>query len=123
MLKRLDTLEIATADVSDAASTYAGNFGFKVSKSEDGKTAIVKVGDAEIRLVSSASQGVTVEASAEGMVALWFESDDVEKVASDLREAGIETAPIRQENDRRVLALDPKVANQVPLFIFDRVAK
>ena len=122
MLKRLDTLEIATADVNDAARIYADNFGFKVAKSEDGEAAIVKVGDAEIRLAAGA-QSATVDTSAEGMIALWIETDDVAKVAADLREAGIETTPIREENDRRILAVDPKTANQVPLFIFDRTEK
>ncbi len=52
MIKRLDKLEVATADLADAASIYERNFGFSVSRAADGKSASVKVGGAEIRLVA-----------------------------------------------------------------------
>jgi hypothetical protein len=37
-----------------------------------------------------------------------------------LEKAGIATAAIKKDAGRRILAIDPKIANQVPLFIFDR---
>ncbi|MGH7814620.1 MAG: VOC family protein [Candidatus Binataceae bacterium] len=118
MLKRLDTLDVATADLSDAASVYAKNFGFAVAKSGDGKSAIVKVGDAEIRLI--AADPAALATTGEGMIGLWLEADDVESVAAALKRAGIEAGAFRKESGRRILAVDPKFANQVPLFIFDR---
>ena len=118
MIKRLDTLEVATADIADAASIYQKNFGFAVTKSADGKSASVKVGGAEIRLVGSA----TIEQSNEGMIGLWLEADDVEQVVAALHLAGLDAGTITVESHRRVLAIDPKIANQVPLFIFDRKA-
>jgi hypothetical protein len=120
MLKRLDTLERATSDLADAASIYAKNFSFAVTKSGDVHSAIVKVGDAEIKLASGDTVKAAIDATGEGMIGLWLEADDVEQLASKLKAAGIEPGAIRRDAGRRVLAIDPKLANQVPLFIFDR---
>jgi predicted enzyme related to lactoylglutathione lyase len=116
MIKRLDTLDVATTDLADASSIYKNNFGFTVTPSADGKSATVKVGSAEIRLIT----GATIEASGEGMLALWLEADDVDDVVAALQRAGLAAGPLRVESGRRILAIDPKLANQVPLFIFDR---
>lgn len=118
MIKRLDTLEVATADLGDAASIYEKNFGFALTRSADGKSASVKVGGAEIRLIG----GATIDSSGEGMVGLWLEADDVEQVRADFRAAGLDAGAIRNDRGHRVLTIDPKLANQVPLFIFDRKA-
>jgi len=116
MIKRLDTLDVATADLADAASIYQKNFGFVVFRSADGKSASVKVGGAEIRLVA----GPTIDSSGEGMVGLWLEAEDVDQVTADFRAAGLDAGAIRIESGRRILSIDPRLANQVPLFIFDR---
>src|SRR5208283_4450336 len=118
VIKRLDTLEVATADLADASSIYEKNFGFAVVRSADGKSASVKIGGAEIRLVAAAA----IDSSSEGMVGLWLEADDVDQVISDFRAAGLDAGAIRIESGRRILTIDPKLANQVPLFIFDRKA-
>ena len=118
MIKRLDTLEVATSDLADAASTYERNFGFAVARSADGKSASVKVGGAEIRLVAATA----IESSSEGMTALWLEAEDVDQVIEAFRAGGLDAGPIRMEPGRRILTIDPKLANQVPLFIFDRKA-
>jgi predicted enzyme related to lactoylglutathione lyase len=120
MLKRLDTLEVATSDLADAASIYQGNFGFSVTSSSDGKSAIVKVGDAEIRLDAGDSAAAMIASTGEGMIGLWLEADDVDQVVAAFAKAALSAGPIRLEAGRRVLAIDPKLANQVPLFIFDR---
>lgn len=117
-MKRLDRLEIATPDLEDAAKIWHQNFGFEVRKSSDGSVATISIGGAEVQFKSSAK----AEPSTEGMAALWLEADDVERVVIALKKAGLTPAPIRREANRRVLAIDPKVANQVPLFIFDRKA-
>jgi len=117
MIKRLDKLEVATTDLADAASIYEKNFGFAVTRAADGKSASVKVGGAEIRLVAGA-----IDSSSEGMTALWLEAEDVDQVMADFRAAGLDAGAIRIEPGRRILAIDPKLANQVPLFIFDRKA-
>lgn len=122
MLKRLHTLEVATSDLSAAASIYANNFGFAVTKSADGKFATVKVGGAEIRLAAAEGAAAAAAQSGEGMVGLWLEADDVDQVAAAFAKAGLDAGPIRRQSGRRVLAIDPKLANQVPLFIFDRKA-
>ncbi|MFI5353801.1 MAG: VOC family protein [Candidatus Binatales bacterium] len=121
-MKRLDRLDIATSDLDDAAATYRRNFGFEVRQSSTGggvsaATMTISIGDAEIRLEPLAS---LAPGSGEGMAALWLEAEDVEQIAGALRKAGIQLAPIRNEDRRRILAIDPKAANQVPLFIFDR---
>jgi predicted enzyme related to lactoylglutathione lyase len=120
MLKRLDTLEVATSDLADAASVYEKNFGFAVARSADGKTAAVKVGGAEIKLLSGEPVAAAIAASGEGMIGVWLEADDVDQVVAALKRAGIDPGTPCREPDRRVLAIDPKHANQVPLFIFDR---
>ncbi len=122
ILKRLDHLDVATADLADAAAVYEKNFGFKVTRSADGKTASMKIGDSEIRLAADDAAARAIAGAGEGMFGLWLEADDVEKVAAALGRSGIEPAPIRKEQGRRILAVDPKSANQVPLFIFDRKA-
>ena len=119
-MKRLDRLVIVTSDLAAAAATYRRNFGFEVRPSGGGAGAMamtISIGDAEIRLEPLAS---LAPGSGEGMAALWLEADDVEQIAEALRKAGIQAAPIRTEDRRRILAVDPKAANQVPLFIFDR---
>jgi predicted enzyme related to lactoylglutathione lyase len=118
MIKRLDTLEVATSDLADAASIYQKNFGFSVIQSDDGKSATVKVGGAEIRLVA----GATIDSSSEGMIGLWLEAEDVDQVVANFHIAGLDAGAIEIEAGRRVLTVDPKFANQVPLFIFDRKA-
>ena len=118
MIKRLDTLEVATPDLADAASIYERNFGFGVAMSADGKSASVKIGGAEIRLVAPG----TIDSSSEGMTALWLEAEDVDQVIADFRAAGLDAGAIRKEPGRRILTIDPKLANHVPLFIFDRKA-
>jgi predicted enzyme related to lactoylglutathione lyase len=120
MLKRLDHLDIATADLSDAASVYEKNFAFQVNRAPDGQSASIRIGDSEIRLASGGAAADAIAASGEGMFAVWLEAEDVQAVADALRKSGIEPSPIRIEQGRRVLALDPRLANQVPLFIFDR---
>ena len=120
MIKRLDRLDVETTDLADAAAVYEKNFGFSVIKSADGKSASVKVGGAEIRLV--AGGGAAIDSSSEGMAGLWLEADDVDQVMGDLRAAGLDAGAIRIESGRRILAIDPRLANQVPLFIFDRKA-
>ena len=109
MIKRLDTLDVATADLADTASIYEKNFGFAVARSADGKSASVKVGGAEIRLVAIP----TIDSAAEGMIGLWLEADDVNQVIADFRAAGLDAGAIRIESGRRILTIDPKIANQV----------
>ena len=118
VIKRLDSLEVATSDLTDAASIYQKNFGFTVVRSDDGKSAAVKVGGAEIRLVT----GGAIDSSNEGMIGLWLEADDVDQVVANFHIAGLDAGGIEIESGRRILKIDPKFANQVPLFIFDRKA-
>ncbi len=120
LIKRLDRLDVATSDLADAASIYEKNFGFAVNRSADGKSATVAIGGAEIRLASGPDVAAQIEKTGEGMIALWLEADDVDQVAAALRRAGIDVPAIRRERGRRVIAVDPKHALQVPLFIFDR---
>lgn len=119
-MKRLDRLDIATTDLADAASIYEKNFGFAVSRDTDGGLATVKIGGAEIRLAAGEKVTAQIAANGEGMYALWLEAEDLDAVAAALRKAGIDPGAIKLEAGRRVLAIDPTVANQVPLFIFDR---
>lgn len=120
LLKRFDTLDIATADLDDAARTYRQNFGFELKPGAAHGSATLAVGGAEIRLVSAAAAGATLAAAGEGLSGLWLEAQDLDQVVTALRAAGIEPPPLTIDRGRRVLALDPRIANQVPLFIFDR---
>lgn len=120
ILKRLDTLVVATADLADAVKTYQENFGFELKAGAAGDSATLKVGGAEIRLLAGAAAAPTIAAAGEGLAGLWLEAEDVGQVAAALKNAGIEPPAPKIDQGRRVLALDPKTANQVPLFIFDR---
>jgi len=121
MIKRFDTLEVATTDLADAAGIYARNFGLKPAAPHDDAVRIA-IGDAQIRLRSGAAVADLIAASGEGLGAIWLEADDIDQVAGALERAAVKFAPIRREGDRRVLAVDASAANQVPLFIFDRRA-
>ena len=119
MIKRLDRLDVATTDLNDAASIYEKNFGFKVTRSgSDG--ASVTIAGTEIRLASGAPAADAIKANGEGMFGLWLEAEDLDRIVEAMKKAGLATASISKEGGRRVLAVDPKVANRVPLFIFDR---
>src|SRR5260370_42196694 len=122
MLKRLDSIEVASSDLADAASMYEKNFGFPVTKSAAGKSASVEVGGAAIRLASGDKAAAAIAASGEGMIALWLEADDLDQVVADFHRAGLSVGAVRLDSGRRILEIDPKLANQVPLFIFDRKA-
>ena len=120
LLKRFDTLEVATTDLADAVKTYRENFGFEVRPSSSGDSATLKVGAAEIRLVAGAAAASAIAVSGEGLAGLWLEAEDIAQVAAALKHAGIEPPAPTIDHGRGVLAVDPKIANQVPLFIFDR---
>ena len=122
LLKRFDTLEVATADLADAVKTYRENFGFELKTGSESERATLTVGGAEIRLVAGAAAAAAIAAAGEGLAALWLEAEDVGAVAAALKAAGIAHPPPKIDEGRRVLALDPKIANQVSLFIFDRKA-
>jgi Glyoxalase/Bleomycin resistance protein/Dioxygenase superfamily len=120
MIKRFDRLDVATSDLGDAAAIYERNFGFAVRRETGADDAIVNVGDAEIRLRSGADAASFIAANGEGLAAVWFEADDLDEVGAALDRAALAHRPIRHEGDRRILEIDPKAANMVPLFIFDR---
>jgi hypothetical protein len=122
LLKRFDRLEVATADLADAVKTYQQNFGFELKPGSGGDSATLKVGGAEIRLVAGAEAVATIASTGEGLASLWLEAEDVGEVAAALKSVGIEPPAPKIDQGRRVLALDPRIANQVPLFIFDRNA-
>jgi len=44
----------------------------------------------------------------------------VDQVVAALKTAGLGYTPPIIQGDRRILEIDPKAANMVPLFIFDR---
>src|SRR5215467_9852170 len=123
ILKRLDTLEVTTSDLADAVAKYQRNFGFELSVGPSKDGATLKIGDAAIRLVAGPGTAAISEAGGEGLAALWLEADDLEQVVKALNRAGLTPGTIEVEADRRLLRLDPKFANQVPLIIFDRKAE
>lgn len=120
MIKRFDRLDVATSDLADSTAIYERNFGFAVRSEAGSGDAIVKVGDAEIHLRASADAAAFIAANGEGLAAVWLEADDVDEVGAALDRASLAHRPIRREGDRRILEVDPKAANMVPLFIFDR---
>ncbi len=117
-LKRLDHLDVATADLADAASVYERNFAFTVARQSDG-TATIRIGESQIRLVSGHAAAEALAKTGEGMFGLWLEAEDVNEVASALQRARVRFE-LRTEPGRRILVVDPAGANQVPLFIFDQ---
>lgn len=118
MIKRFDRLDVATNDLADASSIYSRNFGFNLRSGVD--SAKITLGNAEIRLRSGGSAADLIEPSGEGLAAIWLETEDVELAAAALTRAEIPFEPIRREDDRRIIAIDPSAANQVVLYIFDR---
>jgi hypothetical protein len=113
-ITRLDRLDVNTADLKDAIGVYRRNFGLDVTPASGGNSAVVAIGDARIALIPAA------QADAEGMVGVWLEAENVEAVSTALGKAGYSFKPIRADGSRRVLEVDAKSSNQVPLFIFDR---
>jgi hypothetical protein len=115
-IKRFDRLDVNTADLNDAVSVYRRNFNLGVKVADDGNSAAVSIGDAEISLIP------VPQADAEGMSGVWLEADDVDAVGVALSNAGCSFKPVRTIGSRRVLEVEAKSANQVALFIFDRKA-
>ncbi len=113
-ITRLDRLDVNTTDLKDAIATYRRNFGLDVMPAAGGNSAVVTIGDARIGLIAA------VQADAEGMVGVWLEAENVEVVSAALGKAGYSFRPIRVDGSRRVLEVDEKSSNRVPLFIFDR---
>jgi predicted enzyme related to lactoylglutathione lyase len=120
MIKRFDRLDVLTSDLADAISTYQKNFDFSVRRTAEPGEATIAVGDAQIRLRSGAAVAGLISSSGEGLGAIWLEADDLEQVAQALQKAGIAASPVRIEGERRIIEVDPKSTNMVPLFIFDR---
>ena len=120
MIKRFDRLDVATSDLADAAAIYERNFGFAVRPDPASDSAIITVGDAEVRLRTGAAAADFIAANGEGLAAVWLEADDVDTVAAALGRAGLAHRAVRRDADRRILEVDPKSANMVALFIFDR---
>jgi len=112
-IKRLDRLDVNTTDLKDAIATYRRNFALDVTPAAGGNSAVVTIGDARIGLIAAAQAD-------EGMVGVWLEAENVEVVSAALGSAGYSFRPIRIDSARRVLEVDAKSPNQVPLFIFDR---
>ncbi len=112
-IRRLDRLDVSTADLNDAVSVYRRNFELPVKLEPGSNSAAVSIGDAQISLVPPGTEG-------EGMTGLWLEADDVDAVCAALSKSGYAFKPIRMAGERRVVEVEPKSANQVPLFIFDR---
>ena len=120
MIKRFDRLDVVTAETADTATVYERNFGFKVLRASGSNDGIITIGDAEIRLRSGAAVADVISTSGEGLAAVWLEAEDVDQVATALRSAGIAFSPPHVEEGRRILEVDLKAANMVPLLIFDR---
>jgi hypothetical protein len=112
-IKRLERLDVSTADVNDAASVYRRNFDLGVTVAPDTGCATVRIGDAEINLIPGDPQ-------AEGMSGVWLEADDVDAICAALSKSGYGFKPMHVAGHRRIVEVEPKSANQVPLFIFDR---
>ena len=121
MIKRFDRLDIATVDLADAVAAYETNFDFAVQRKSEADEAIIEIGSAQIRVRTGAAVAEALSSSGEGLAALWLEAEDVEKVAEELKAAKIAVSPTRVEGDRRVIEVDPRSVNMVPLFIFDRL--
>jgi predicted enzyme related to lactoylglutathione lyase len=119
-LKRLDTLEIATSDLKEALETYRGNFGLTPRRLIENETAFLTIGDSEIRLKGGVGAADGFSSSGDAMAAVYLEAEDVDEIAAALMKAGYAECSVRTEHGRRVLTIDPKVANRVALFIFDR---
>ena len=122
MIKRLDTLDVATADLDQAGAVYHQNYGFRIDHAAGADDAVITIGDARIRLRSGAGAEAVLKSTGEGLAAIWLEADDVGPIQTALDAAGLKHHPLRHESDRRVLEMDPSAANLVPLFIFDRRA-
>jgi len=114
-IKRLDRLDVSTTDLNDAVSVYRRNFGLGVTLAPGGKSAAASIGDAEISLIPAGPQG-----QGEGMSGVWLEAEDIDAVCAALSQGGYGFKPIRIADSRRIVEVEPKSANQVPLFIFDR---
>jgi hypothetical protein len=121
MIKRFDRLDIATADLADAVGIYQKNFDFAVRRTTESEEAIIELNGAQIRIQTGAAVADLIASSGEGLTALWLEAEDVEKVAEKLKAANVAVSPIRVEGDRRIVEVNPRSANMVPLVIFDRM--
>lgn len=114
MLKAIERIDVAVAQVGAAAATFQRNFGLRsVDPPQVGERVLLPIGESAIGL-TAADAG-----AAQGMVGLWLLADDVEQVRAALTRAGFDCGSIQRQGAMRVLAV-ARECGQGPLFIFDR---
>ncbi len=113
-------VEIAALDLEQAAIAWRQNFDLTPLAAATRDEVRLTLGGVEIRLLPGSAPGAAGPASEPGMRALWLEADDVAALAQRLDAAGVARQPIRIEQGRRVLEIDPVAAGNVALFIFDQ---
>ncbi|MGH7907540.1 MAG: VOC family protein [Candidatus Binataceae bacterium] len=115
-MRRLAQIDIAAVSPADAASTYERNFGLRIQGSS-AEAATIAIGDTKIRLTPSSSPDFR-----EGLIALWFEADDIGRLIEALKGAGITPGPAKIQDGRRVLAIDSRHTSGVQILIVDSKA-
>ncbi len=118
MTKRLEQIDIATADPDETLRVYRHNFALDPV---GGKPAIdrarLELAGVAIRLVRTG-----VDGEADMMKALWLETTDAEKTLAALNQAGVGCGPLQAVERRRFFEVDRRFTNHVQLFIFDHKA-
>ena len=118
MIKKLEQIDVATADPDETLRVYRRNFALDPV---GGKPAIDRVqlelGGVAIRLVRT-----EVDGEADVMKALWLETTDAEKTLAALSQAGVGCGPLQAAERRRFFEVDRRFTNHVQLFIFDHKA-
>ena len=112
LLKAMELIDVAVAQVAAAAATYQRNFGLRATGVvSEGAPVLLPIGESAIRL--------TPAGAGQGLVGLWLEADDITRVEVALAQAGFGCRPIRRQEAMRILEVE-RSCGQGPLFIFDR---
>jgi catechol 2,3-dioxygenase-like lactoylglutathione lyase family enzyme len=120
MIKRLSAVDLAVSDLRAAVDTLQRNFGLKLDRTNGDVEAVLSIGGAAIRLITSSQASTRPASGSEGMVGLWLEAQDVAAVTASLARAGFGELRLKVEPGRRVLEVAPAGPGEPWLFIFDR---
>lgn len=112
LIRKLARVEVAASAPVEAAATYQKNFGFRIRRAENGD-GIVEVGQVEIRLIPAGARR-------EGLIALQFETEQLDNLTAALSRAGIEVARITTADGARAIEIPPRVTGNVPVIVLQR---
>ncbi len=132
MLKKIDHIGIAVANLDEALKVYTEVLGLEVHGTEvveeqKVKVAFLPVGDSEVELLESTSPdgpiAKFIEAKGQGIQHIAFRVDNLEQALSEMKDKGIrliDEKPRYGAGGAKIAFLHPKSTNSVLIELCER---